>query len=250
MAKNSQFGQVGGAGGTLDCVSFEALLMDALDGLLTPAKEFEFRRHRAECAKCGTMFAEIESGMVALKTLEEVEAPEHLLHNVLAKTSYAHSGTAVRVPGAQAVSLWKRMREGVLRPVLQPRFAMSLGMAFFSITLILNVAGVTKKDLVTLRPSTLRTTATVKLNEAEGRILKYYENLRIVYEFESLVRDVKKNEKKPETPKGNQDTSEARPVNGIKVGRTELAKKLESVGPSETEMHDQQYQQEGTKGGA
>lgn len=224
--------------------------MDALDGLLTPAKEFEFRRHRAECGKCGTMFAEIESGMISLKTLEEVDPPEYLVHNVLAKTSYSHSGTAIRVPGAQAVNLWKRMREGVLRPVLQPRFAMSLGMAFFSITLILNVAGVTRKDLVTLRPSTLRTTATVKLNEAEGRILKYYENLRIVYEFESLVRDVKKNEKKPQAPKSNQDTSEARPLNEIRVGGIKLAKKLESVGPSETEMHDQQYQYEGTKGGA
>jgi hypothetical protein len=90
----------------------------------------------------------------------------------------------------------------------------------------------------------------VKLNEAEGRILKYYENLRIVYEFESLVRDVKKNEKKPQAPKSNQDTSEARPLNEIRVGGIKLAEKLESVGPSETEMHDQQYQYEGTKGGA
>lgn len=225
----------------MDCVSFEALLMDALDGLLTSAKRLEFHAHAQACAKCGPMFAEIKQGMVALKGLEEVEPPESLVHNILAKTSYARSGVAIRVPGSkQDASLWKRMRAGILRPVLQPRFAMSLGMAFFSITLILNVAGVTKKDLVGLRPGTLRTTAMVKLNEAEGRVLKYYENLRVVYEFESLLRDVKKNDTRQAQPKGKQqDTSQARPV-GDASGVVEVANKQEFAGPGKTKL---QYQQ-------
>ncbi len=226
----------------MDCATFDALLTDALDGVLSPATELEFRQHADACAKCGPMFAEVERGMAALKVLEEIEPPEHLVHNVMAKTAFADRGVAVRVPGtSQQTSLWSRLRHGLLRPVLQPRFAMSMGMAFFSITLILNVAGVTRKDLKGLRPGTLRTTATVKLNEAEGRILKFYQNLRAVYEFESLIQDVKKNEKKPE-PKGKgatNDTSQAAPAQPGKEA-VELAKKYESVSPSETKSQHKQ----------
>ncbi|MEO8725308.1 MAG: zf-HC2 domain-containing protein [Acidobacteriaceae bacterium] len=229
----------------MDCASFESLLTDALDGLLTPAKRSEFQAHAGTCARCGPMFAEIEQGMAALRSLEEINPPEGLVHNVLARTSYANGGLAVRVPGSnQGVGLWKRMREGIFRPVLQPRFAMSLGMAFFSITLILNVAGITKKDLVNLRPATLRTTAMVKLNEAEGHVLKYYQNLRVVYEFESLVRNVKKNEKPAEKPPGKQnDTSQARPPAGAGSRVAEVASKLNFVGPGKTRMQYQQRQE-------
>jgi hypothetical protein len=174
--------------------------------------------------------------MAALRELDEVEPPEYLVHNIIAKTAYAESGVAVRMPGGvERDSLWNRFKRSVLHPVVQPRFVMSMGMAFFSITLTLNVAGVSRKDLVNLRPSTLRTTAMVKLNEAEGRIIHYYESLRAVYEFESLIREVKKNEKKPEEQKDkNNDTSQARPAPD--ASGVELATHSITVGPSETEM--------------
>ncbi|MBV9669378.1 MAG: hypothetical protein JOZ43_00350 [Acidobacteriales bacterium] len=187
-------------------------MFDALDGKLTSARQSEFRQHAATCLSCGPMFADVEHGFNSLHLLEEIEPPQHLVHNIMAKTAFAHTGAAVRVPGAPpADSVWNRLRQGVLRPVLHPRFAMSLGMAVFSIAVTLNVAGVSRKDLTDLRPAT----AMVKFNELEGRIFKYYENLRAVYLFESFMRDIKQNQNEPEktnnkdskTKKENKETS-------------------------------------------
>lgn len=219
----------------MDCATFDALLIDALDGLLAPAEEIRFRKHAEQCAHCGAMFAEVEQGMMALKSLEEIEPPAHLVHNVMAQTAYADHGVTVHVPGGvEHPNLWTRIRNSVIRPVMQPRFAMSLGMAFFSITFVLNVAGVSRKDLMALRPSTFKTTATVKLSEAEGKIFAYFDNIRFVYEFETLIRNVKKNEKKPAKPNNsnnkNEDTSQARPQRSA----GEMATLKFSVGPSAT----------------
>jgi hypothetical protein len=82
----------------------------------------------------------------------------------------------------------------VVNPILgvakQPRFAMSFGMAFFSLSITMSMAGVKLGDLrhVDLRPSA------VKRNyyETSGRLVKYYENIRFVYELESRVREFKR----------------------------------------------------------
>jgi hypothetical protein len=74
--------------------------------------------------------------------------------------------------------------------VRQPRFVMSFGMIFFSFSLALNAAGVKASDVakVDLRPSALRHA----YNEAQIRVVKYYDNIRFVYEIESKVRELKR----------------------------------------------------------
>jgi len=72
----------------------------------------------------------------------------------------------------------------------QPRFAMSFGMAFFSLSVSLSLAGVRLADLrrVDLRPSAIRRS----YYETSGKVLKYYENIRFVYEIQSRVREFKR----------------------------------------------------------
>ena len=72
----------------------------------------------------------------------------------------------------------------------QPRFVMSFGMIFFSFSLGLNVAGVKPADVakVDLRPSALRHA----YNDAQIKVVKYYDNIRFVYEIESKVRELKR----------------------------------------------------------
>jgi hypothetical protein len=74
--------------------------------------------------------------------------------------------------------------------VRQPRFAMSFGMAFFSVSMALNIAGVKLADVrhVDLRPSAV----VRQYHITTGRVVKYYENIRFVYEIESRVRDFKR----------------------------------------------------------
>ena len=67
---------------------------------------------------------------------------------------------------------------------------MSFGMAFFSVSMALNVAGVKMSDLrhLDLRPSALLRT----YHTTSGKVVKYYENIRFVYEIESKVREFKR----------------------------------------------------------
>ncbi|MFZ0797531.1 MAG: hypothetical protein WCA13_14125 [Terriglobales bacterium] len=191
-----------GRGPQIECTEFETLVSDALEGQLSPARKESFEAHRRVCGICGPLFADVQAGQQWLRSLEAVEPPAHLLHNILAATS----GVVSRRPLAAAAEgrtppFGERMRErwdsfsaSFFRPVAafvrQPRFAMSFGMIFFSVSLILNFAGFKPADVakVDLRPAALRHA----YNEAQIKVVKYYDNIRFVYEIESKVRELKR----------------------------------------------------------
>ena len=114
--------------------------------------------------------------------MEDVAPPRMLVHNILAATSGAAQQAAQSRPRPSA---WERLRRQVgtlFAPVLTARFGMSMGMAFFSITLVLNMAQIRIRDLT---PHNLSHT----FYSSQNKLMKYYENMRLVYEIESRVRD-------------------------------------------------------------
>ena len=205
----------------VECAEFEALLSDALDGdgQLSSAGRESFEAHRRVCAICGPLFADVQAGQQWLRSLEAVEPPAYLVHNILAATSGVVSTRALAATaGGRTTPLGERLRErwdSFFTPlaafVRQPRFVMSFGMIFFSFSLALNAAGVKPSDVakVSLRPSALRHA----YNDAQIKVVKYYDNIRFVYEIESKVRELKRAnppaEPGPEEPKQNRknDTS-------------------------------------------
>jgi hypothetical protein len=195
------------------CLEFEARLSEALDGALSGAERNQFEAHRKACASCGPMFAEAQRGMQLLRGLAEVEPPANFVHNILAATVGGAEATVQ--PARPRESWWEKLRSGLrpaLRPVLQPRFAMSFAMVFFSISLVLNFAGVKLGNVrhLDLSPSAIMRGA----YEAQARVVKYYENIRFVYEIESRVQELKRattpEESNPpaEKPKDGKDQSE------------------------------------------
>ncbi len=183
----------------MQCTEFETLLSDALDQMLTGAKLESFQSHRRVCPTCGPMFAEAEAGQRWLKSLQEVTPPANLVHSILASTTGVDTARLRTAPSAalsrpsllEKIPAWA---DTFLSPVLgvmrQPRFAMSFGMAFFSLSIAMSVAGVKPSDLkqVDLRPSALKRT----YYTTTAKVVKYYENIRFVYEIESRVREFKR----------------------------------------------------------
>ena len=168
----------------MQCAEFDALLAEAIDGTLSGERREEFERHRAGCAACNTLFAEVASGAAWLDEVVDAAPPRNLVHNILAATSGAEQQAAKAVPRA---SVWERLRRELgmaFAPVLTPRFGMSMGMAFFSIMLMLNMAQIRIKDLT---PHNLSHT----FYSSENKVMKYYENTRLVYEIESRVRELR-----------------------------------------------------------
>ena len=184
----------------MQCAEFDGLLTDALDGVLTGIQLDRFQAHARTCSACGPLFAEVEAGRNWLKDLTEVEPPVSLVTNILASTTGVDTQRLrVNVSAPQPRIGWLEKAQawasGAMQPiwatVRQPRFAMSFGMAFFSLSVALSVVGVNPADLrqVSLRPAALRHT----YYNAQARVVRYYENIRFVYEVESRVREFKRN---------------------------------------------------------
>ena len=181
----------------MQCSQFETLLADALDGVLPEKLSLEFEEHGRNCPMCGPMFSEVRQGMLLLHSLEEVEPPKNLVHNILAATSAAGAAKAegisdsARREGALA-RFWKSI-PGMFSGVLHPRFVGSFAMAFFSLSLTLSLAGVHLKDLAHMTPGSVKKAVVLQYTQLESKVVKYYENMRIVYEIESRMRELRKN---------------------------------------------------------
>jgi hypothetical protein len=215
----------------IQCSEFDALLSQAIDGTLSGERLEAFEAHGRTCQLCGPMLRDAEAGRSWLKSLEEVEPPAHLVNNILLATSGVAVGKATaRATWGERIGRWI---DTILSPVVavarQPRFAMSFGMAFFTLSVTLSIAGVRLSDIrhIDLRPSAVRRT----YYETQGRVVKYYENIRFVYEIESRVRQLKQaapSEERRETQPNNNNEN----------------KKKNSSG--QPEKQERNYSQEGT----
>jgi hypothetical protein len=199
----------------MHCTEFEALLLEAVEGALEVGQRAQFQAHARACVTCGPLFAEADAGRRWLKGLAEIEPPKHLVHNILARTTGVEEGRVV--PMVEPHTTWRERWLGWVRPsaaatwvaIRQPRFAMSMAMTFFSVSMALNVTGVRMGDLrkIDLRPSAIKRS----YKQTEGQVVKYYRNIRLVYEFESRVRELRQAETpdkpEPATPEKRKDDS-------------------------------------------
>jgi hypothetical protein len=194
----------------MQCAEFDALLSQAIDGTLAGMRLTAFEAHSRECQLCGPLLREAEAGRTWLKSLDEVHPPAELINNILLRTSGVVTNRA-RVP--VTASWTDRVREfgnAFIAPFInvarQPRFAMSFGMAFFTLSVTLSLAGVRVSDLrhADLRPSAIRRT----YYETQGRVVKYYENIRWVYEIQARARQFKQAATPDEPARGQQDNND------------------------------------------
>ena len=204
------------------CAQCEAMLTDALDGTLSAADQAAFDLHLLGCGTCSTMMADAQRGAAWLEMLKSPrpEPPVALLDRILAQTSGqisgatsdkttplpvpflvpsntllgrpALSGTGISLQATNVIPFRSRFAAFNLRSIghtlLQPRLAMTAAMAFFSIALTLNLTGVHISQLRAsdLRPSSLKRS----FYEANAHVVRYYDNLRVVYELESRVHEL------------------------------------------------------------
>src|SRR5450432_2441309 len=181
----------------MQCAEFEVLLFEAIEGsgnesTLEAKALASFLTHAANCITCGPLFADAQAGQQWMRSLAEVEPPKNLVHNILARTTGVEERYVASVPEL------KPSRWGWLQPVLsgtwatirQPRFGMSVAMAFFSVSLVMSVAGIKVSDVakVDLHPSAIKRS----YYSTQARVVKYYSNMRGFYEFESMLRNIQR----------------------------------------------------------
>jgi len=197
VTDQSKFGPMPGAtpgGGGLRCEEWEALLVDALDGLLPAGQAGAFKAHSETCANCGDLLAHAGPGRDWLVYLHaEPDVPAGLIGKILEKTVGA-GGVPLPViaagqsAGAGAMAMpWRRSFH-------ETRLLMTIAMAFFSIALTLNLVGVKPGNirLADLRPSQIGSTLSRSFFTARGSVVRYYDNLRFVYQLQSRMRELRR----------------------------------------------------------
>jgi hypothetical protein len=192
----------------LQCSQFEALLADVLDNVshgegdsstLPASVRQAFDAHSRSCPLCGPLYAETRAGMMLLRSMQTVEPPKNLVHNILAATSLEGQETVVLgandAPREKAGWLVSIRRSLSYAPMLmRSRFATSFVMAFFSLSVTLSLAGVRVGDIASIdwHPSALRKSVVLQYTQVESKVARYYDNMRLVYEVESRVQGLKK----------------------------------------------------------
>jgi hypothetical protein len=214
------------------CAQCEAMLADAIDGTLSAADQAAFDLHLVGCPNCSSMLEDAQRGATWMEMLKSPrpEPPASLFERILAQTSGKATPDTVnnptpaivlgandylrpRIPNTllgrpmlvpagiqpaayastNVLPFRTRLTHGlrsVGHTMLQPRLAMTAAMAFFSIALTLNLTGVRLSEL---RASDLKPSSILRsCYEAKAKVVRYSDNLRVVYELESRVRDLQR----------------------------------------------------------
>jgi hypothetical protein len=217
----------------LRCEEWETLLADALDGLLPAMDSAMFTAHCGTCAMCAQLLAEAKQGREWMQFLhEEPEIPGDLIERIVSKTSGAVADRPLAVYGAPIPVGTNVLGMPPRRMVWDTRLMMTAAMAFFSIALTLNLVGVRITDLrlSSFTPASMESSLTRQFYGAKSQMVRYYDNLRFVYEVESKVRELRRDEettRPPAQPRQEQKPSSENnpaPPSGHKTGG-----KLEAV---------------------
>jgi anti-sigma factor RsiW len=173
-------------------LELENLTSDYLEGLLEPSLKREVEAHLSICPSCLEMVGDVRRAMQLCHSAPELEPAPWLVRKIMLATV-----------GERKPSLAERL-VAFFRPALQPRFAYGVAMAVFSFSIIVNAAGINLRHMTVedLNPHTWFSRASRAGHLYYARAEKFYYDLRVVYEIESRLRQLRSQpEQEQEAPK-------------------------------------------------
>jgi|SRR6185312_1266115 len=171
----------------MNCAEFESILADYIDGTLGSAESAALERHASSCAACGAFMADVRGAVSFLKRADDVALPPALVTRIAYQVPIGRTRHPLERQG------WlSRMLTKWLQPFLQPRLAMGMAMTVLSFAMLERCTGVQVQHLQPADLNPVRVWAGVedKAFRVKDRAVKYYENLRFVYEIETRLRDL------------------------------------------------------------
>ena len=171
----------------MNCTEFESILADYIDGTLSQAERAFVEQHAAACAGCREFMADVNGGLGMLNRATEVEPPPELITRI----AYLRPMGRTREP-FERQGLISRLTSRWLLPLLQPRLAMGMAMTILSFAMLERCTGVRVQRIGAADLSPVRVWGGVedKALRVKDQVVKYYENLRIVYEIETHLKDL------------------------------------------------------------
>jgi anti-sigma factor RsiW len=165
---------------TWTCEQTEARLSEYLDGVLTPAELAAFQAHVPSCERCAPLVASVSGLVTDLHSMEQLETPPRLVYSILDKTL----GPRESVVGWRAMLAW-------VRGVASIRLAYGALSVVATLVIFVTASGFNWRHpkLADLRPATIYRNADRTVHLAYGRSAKFVNDLRVVNEIQSRVRE-------------------------------------------------------------
>jgi len=214
-------------------LELENLISEYLEGQLDTARRVEVEAHLQGCGACEELVNDVRHAMEICQAAEELEPTPWLVPKILLGTIGERKPTL-----SEQVAAY-------FRPAARMRVAYAVAMAVFSISIIVNTAGINLRHitLADLNPRTWFYQANRTGHLVVARAEKFYYDLRVVYEIESRLRQFRqqtcqgsgqrgKESTKPGAPTGG--TTDSKPpgnpelaeVKGLIVGKSDLSGKV------------------------
>ncbi|HLK34858.1 MAG TPA: zf-HC2 domain-containing protein [Terriglobales bacterium] len=167
----------------MTCAELEILLCDYVDGTLRGEERSALESHLAGCSSCAELAKDVAGVTAFMETVAASEPPAELLTRILHELPVARP--------AEKRSWWRNLFGGWIHGVLQPRYVMGMAMTVLSFSMIAKFAHIEPRQL---RPSDLdpvKIWAGIddRTHRMWDRAVKYYENLRVVIEVQSRLKE-------------------------------------------------------------
>ncbi|MDX1982426.1 MAG: zf-HC2 domain-containing protein [Bryobacteraceae bacterium] len=180
----------------LTCADFELLLCDHIDGTLSAETRQRVESHIAQCPACAALAEDCAGVVNFIGRVEQVAPPPAAITRILQQIP-VRQPAAGRARGALAGLLGQW-----LSPVLQPRMVMGMAMTILSFAMLGRFAGIEARQI---RPADLQPARVIEATEDRLHRLwvgavKYYDNLRLVYEIQLRLREMTDGEEQETEP--------------------------------------------------
>jgi anti-sigma factor RsiW len=188
----------------MNCADIEILICDYVDGTLAPAQKAEVERHFAVCPACAELARDSAAAVSFMQSAADVEPPPELITRLLFDSPWGK--------GKQK-SKWREWVGALLSPILQPKFAMGMAMTILSLSMLARFVPVRQLRPADLRPSEVWNGVATRAEYTWGRTVKFYENLKIVYQIQTTLKEWQQQteEQKPAAEKPDERKLPVRP---------------------------------------
>jgi anti-sigma factor RsiW len=171
----------------VNCAEFESTLADYVDGTLDASGRASLERHVSLCAGCREFLEEVTGAEAFLRLAADIEPPATLITRIAYQAPLGRTREPYERQGflSRLASKW-------LQPVLQPRLVMGMAMTVLSFAMLERCTGVKVQNIQAADLSPVRVWGGVedRAVRLKDRVVKSYENLRVVYEIETRLKDL------------------------------------------------------------
>ena len=182
----------------LSCNEFEVLLCDYVDNTLSNEARSHINEHAKSCPACAEMMRDVAGFTQFIERVPAVEVPQQLITKILYEKPQAEK--------RRGTGNWLK---GLFQPILQPKFAMGMAMTILSFSMLGKITGIQVRQL---KPSDLDPVKVYHLVDDSAhrgweRAMKYYDNLRLVYEIQTRLQEWNDQDEEERKVQGKEDPS-------------------------------------------